>query len=134
MHGGEAVDLFGVSGFFDPVRAVLLDLMGPLERVVLVPSAVGVEHEFGVVADGFAQDADEFDVLAHAFGAGAGAVAHEPFLIAIAFVLDGECASANGRGFEREAEAAGVHLDGGARGAAEQTIDGDAEVSAADVP
>ena len=82
MHGGEAVDLFRMGGFFDPARAVLLDLVGPLERVVLVPAAVGVEHEFGVVAEGFAQDADELDVLAHAFGAGAGTVAHEPLLIA----------------------------------------------------
>src|SRR5207302_10248998 len=68
MHDGEAVDLFRVSGFFDPVGAVLLDLVGPLERVVLGPSAVGVEHEFGVVANGFAEDAYELDVFAHAFG------------------------------------------------------------------
>ena len=55
-------------------------------------------------------------------------------MIAIAFLLDGECAGTNGFGLEREAEAAGVHLDGGARGASEQSIDGDIEETAADVP
>src|ERR1700748_2209024 len=45
MHNGEALNLFGVSRFFDPVWPVLFDLMGPLEHVILVPSAVGVEHE-----------------------------------------------------------------------------------------
>jgi len=123
-----------VGGFFDPVGAVLFDLMSPLEGVVLGPSAVGVEHEFGVVAYGFAQDADELDVLAHALGAGSGAIAHEPFLIAIAFVFVRQGAGANGCGFEGEAETAGVHLHGGAGGASEETIDGDVIVSAADVP
>src|SRR5271168_1700098 len=134
MHHGEALDLFWVSSFFDPVRAVLFHLMGPLECVVLVPSAIGVEHEFRVVAYGFAEDADELDVFTHTLGAGAGAVAHEPLLVAVAFVFYRECASANGRRFEREAEAAGVHLHGGACRATEKTIDGDAEVAAADVP
>src|SRR5258708_13710228 len=134
MQDGEAVDLFRVGGFFDPVGAVLFDLMGPFEGVILCPSAVGVEHEFGVVADGFAQNADELDVLAHAFGARAGAVTHEPFLIAIAFVLVRQGASANGCWFEGEAETAGVHLHGGARWASEETIDGSVIVSAADIP
>src|SRR6267154_181431 len=134
MHGGEAVDLFRMSGFFDPVGTVLFDLMSPLEGVVLCPSAVGVEHEFGVVADGFAQNADELDVLAHAFGARAGAIAHESFLIAIAFVLVRQGASANGCRFEGEAETAGVHLYGGAGWAAEEAVDGDVEVAASDVP
>jgi hypothetical protein len=41
---------------------------------------------------------------------------------------------ANGCWFEREAETAGVHLDGGARWASEKAIDGYAEVAAADIP
>src|SRR5260370_35786891 len=106
MYDGEAVDLFRVGGFFDPVGAVLFNLVGPLEGVVLCPSAVGVEHEFGVVADGFAQNADELDILAHAFGAGAGPVSHEPLCIAVALVLNPECSRANGRGFEGESATA----------------------------
>ena len=133
-HGGEGLDLFGVGCFFDPAGVVFLDLFGPLQSVGLVPSTVSVEHEFGVVAESFAQDADEIDVLAHAFGARAGAIGHEPFLIAIAFALDGEGAGANGFRLERKAEATGVHLDGGARGATEQAIDGNVEETAADVP
>src|SRR5260370_42675451 len=134
MHDGEAVDLFRGGGFFDPVRAILFYLMSPLEGVVLCPSAVGVEHEFGIVADCFAENADELDVLAHAFWAGSGAVTHEPLLIAIAFALDCKCACANGCRFEREAEAAGVHLYGGAWWASEQAVDENAKIAGADLP
>src|SRR5947209_972091 len=53
-HGGAAVhlckaaNLLWMRHLFHPAWAVLLDLVCPLERVVLVPSAEGVEHQFSI--------------------------------------------------------------------------------------
>ena len=82
--------------FFHPVGAILLDLLGPFERVVLIPAAEGVEHDFVIFAEGFAEGFDELDVLAHSLLPGAGAVTHKPLLIAEALVLEREATLANG--------------------------------------
>src|ERR1700761_2619562 len=100
MDGGEAVDLFGMGDFFHPAGMVLFDTMGPVEGVGLVPAAEGVEHEVVVVAEGFAEGLHELYVFAHAFGAGAGAVSHEPLLTAEAHAFYFEAAFANVFEFE----------------------------------
>src|SRR5215472_7436730 len=55
---GKAADLFRLSRLFDPAGAVALRLFGPGEGVTEVPSAVHVEHQLGIIADGLANDAD----------------------------------------------------------------------------
>jgi len=58
MYLCEALDLFRMGDFFHPMRAILLDLTGPFEGVVLVPSAEGIEHELGVIAESLAKYPD----------------------------------------------------------------------------
>src|SRR5436853_35633 len=105
---------------FQPVWMVTLYLLGPLERVGLVPAAVDVEHELHVIADGLAQDAHQIDVLTQSFGSIAGTVGEEPFLIAEAFLLERESALVHGLGLERVSQAARVSLGRRARGPAQQ--------------
>ena len=78
---------YGFVGASFPGRTATLDALGPLEGIGEIPAAVDVEHELGIVADGFAEEADEVDVFAQAFGTVAGTVGEEPFLIAVALEL-----------------------------------------------
>src|SRR5258708_10221106 len=108
--GGETLNLFGVRNLFHPVGAVLFHPVGPIQSVVLIPSALCVEHDLGIVTEGFTENADQFDILLHTFRPGAGAVAHEPLLIAETFALERERAGAHCFPLKRKAEATGVHL------------------------
>ena len=56
-HRGKAVDLLRMGGLLNPMRPVPLHLLRPLQCVVLVPAAVGVEHESRVVAERLPQNA-----------------------------------------------------------------------------
>src|ERR1019366_1985724 len=131
---GEAIDLFGLGGLLDPAGTVGFDALGPLEGIGQVPAAVDVEHEFGIVADGLAEEAHEVDVLAQAFGSVAGAVGEEPLLIAIAFELQLGGAGLGLIGFEGVSETPGVGFDGLAGGSAEETIDRRFEKAPTEVP
>src|ERR1017187_5924172 len=108
---GKTVDLFRMRDFFHPAWPVLLNSFGPLECVILVPAAKRVEHDFVVFAQRLSRRLNQLDVLVHSLRTGTWPIAHKPFLIAKALVLELKAAPANGLKFERESKRASIHLD-----------------------
>src|SRR4051794_30256564 len=96
----EAFNLLRMHRFFDPARMIFFDLAAPFERVRQVPATEGIEHELGVVPERLAQDFDQLYIAAHAIGARARAVRHEPFLIAVALFFQTQASLLDGLGFE----------------------------------
>ena len=131
---GEVFELVGDEGFLDPVGAGGFGGFGPVDGVLEVPAVVGVEHDFGVVAEGFAEGFDEFEVFLQAVGGVAGAVGEEPFLVSEAFGFELGGAAGGGFGLDGVAEATGVGFDVGAGWPAEEAEDGGVEEFAAEIP